>query len=462
VRVLIVGSMCSFQSSLNLSVMNVAFPDLQRAFPDVSRATLSWVLNTYTIVAAAVLIPFGILADRVGRKRVLLVGLVGFTAGSTLGALAPSVPVLVAARAVQALGASAVTPASVALILSEMPASRRTVAVATWSGIGSAAAAAGPSLGALLIDVGSWRWAFWMSVPIGFTAFAFSLRTFRESRDPSAPELPDVASAAALMAGTGLLTLGIVQSGAWGWGSPGTLAALVAAAILLGFLFVRSARVRNPLVDLALFRFPSFRQASAASLLFGTGFFALFFGALQFLRFVWDYPTVEAGLLFLTVPAVISAGSPLAAKLTERYGHGPVLTAAGVLFAGGSTFLALTAGDQPDLTVWFTGLAVLGVAGSLAWPAIFGLVVMGIPPTLFAVATGVNQTFQRVATVLGVALTITLTDSWQEGDGVGAYARLWWLMAAGGAGGVVVGMWRPRPRPVPAGRRADPVSSEAR
>jgi EmrB/QacA subfamily drug resistance transporter len=443
-RVLILGSLCSFQSSLNLSIMNVAFPDLQRAFPDVSRAHLSWVINTYTIVSATVLVAFGILADRLGRKRVALAGLATFTTGSLLGALAPSVPVLIVARVLQAAGASATAPASVALILDEMPINRRTFAVATWSGIGSAAAAIGPSLGAVLIDAGGWRWAFWSTAPVGLLVFAFGTRIFRESRADVAPEVPDLLSAGLLMVGVGALTLGVIQSRTWGWSSPRTLAALVGALVLLAGLFVRSGRVRNPLVNLELFRFPSFRQASAASVLFGVGFFALFFGAFQFLTFVWGYSTTEAGLLFLVMPATIAVMSPVAARLTDRYGHGRMLTIAGLLFVAGAIYLATSLGDEPDLTVWFIGLGVMGLSGSLGWPAIFGLVVIGIPPYLFAVATGVNQTFQRVATVLGVALTITLTESWRAGDGVGVYVRMWWLMAAGGTAAVFVGLWRPR------------------
>jgi EmrB/QacA subfamily drug resistance transporter len=451
VQVLLLGSLCSFQASLNLSIMNVAFPDLQRAFPDVTRAHLSWVLNTYTIVSAAVLVAFGIVADRLGRKRITLAGLATFTTGSVLGALAPSVPVLIAARALQALGASATAPASVALILDEVPTSRRTFAVAMWSGIGSAAAAIGPSLGAVLIDAGGWRWAFWSTAPFGVLCLVLGLVIFRESRSAVAPEVPDLLSAALLMVGVGLLTLGVIQSGTWGWGSVKTLGALAAAIVLLTGLFVRSGRVRNPLVNLELFRFASFRQASAGSVLFGLGFFALFFGAFQFLRFVWGYSTTEAGLLFLVMPALIALGSPIAVRLTERFGHGHVLSAAGLLFVCGATFMATSLGDRPNLTVWFIGLAIMGLAGSLGWPAIFGLVVIGIPPSLFAVATGVNQTFQRVATVLGVALTITLTDSWRAGDGVGVYVRMWWLMAIGGTAAVLVGLWRPRER------RAEPV-----
>ncbi len=446
IQVLLLGSACSFGASLNLSIMNVAFPDLQRGFPDVSRANLSWVLNTYTIVSAAVLVAFGILADRIGRKKVSLAGLVTFTSGSVLGALAPSVPVLIVARALQALGASATAPASVALILDEVPASRRTFAVATWSGIGSAAAAIGPSIGAVLIDAGGWRWAFWCTAPVGLLCLVFGARIFRESVSDTAPEVPDLWSAGCLMLGVGLLTLGVIQSGSWGWGSAKTLAALAAAVVLLATLFLRSGRVRNPLVNLELFRFASFRQASAASVLFGLGFFALFFGAFQFLRFVWGYSTTEAGLLFLVMPALIAVGSPVAARLTDRFGHGRMLSVAGFLFVCGAVFLATALGDEPNLAVWFAGLALMGIAGSLGWPAIFGLVVIGIPPYLFAVATGVNQTFQRVSTVLGVALTITLTDSWRAGDGVGVYRRMWWLMALGGTCAVLVGMWRPRQR----------------
>src|SRR5688500_7473961 len=159
--------MCAFVTSLNQSIMSVAFPDLRRSFPDVSAAQLSWVLNSYTIVAGATLILAAVVSSRFGRKRVLLTGLSIFTIAATACALAPNPPTLIAARVVQAIGWSMITPAAIAVILADVPPSRRATAIATWGGVGGVATALGPSLGAVIIDAGTWRWAFAISIPFG-------------------------------------------------------------------------------------------------------------------------------------------------------------------------------------------------------------------------------------------------------------------------------------------------------
>ncbi len=442
---MICGSLCSFQSAVNLSIMNVAFPDLQASFSDQPRSTLSWVLNTYTIVAAAILIPLGVLADRVGRKRVLMVGLAAFTLGSTMGALAPSIPVLIVARVLQAIGGSAITPASVALILNEVPASRRTTAIAVWGGIGSAAAALGPSLGSVIVDAGGWRWAFWVSVPLGVSAIAMGIPVFRESRDPDAREMPDLAGAILLMAGTGGVTLGLVQSPRWDWLSVRTLGSIVIGLGLLAALVWRSSRVSNPMLDLSLFRYPTVRRSALGSTVFGIGFFAMFFGAVQFLRFAWDYPITKAGLLFTPVSVTIACVSAFAGRGAERFGHRRMIAIGGSVFSAGAIWLTAMLSDEPDLRVWLTGIVAMGLGSGLAWPAIHGLSVVGIPMQMFAAATSVNQTFQRVSTVLGVAITISLTESWTTGDGVGAYRGAFGLMAGAGIAVVAVGSLRAPP-----------------
>ena len=219
-RVLVLGSLCSFVTALNLSIMNVAFPDLRRSFPDVSAAQLSWVLNGYTIVSGATLILAAVVSDRLGRKRILLSGLAVFSVAGVACALAPNPGFLIGARVVQALGAALITPSTVQVILAEVPVTRRGTAVAAWSAIGGMATALGPSLGAVVVDVGTWRWAFWVTLPIGVVVLALGLRYFSEAEPHELVRgpLPDPLGAVALAAGVMLVILGLVQSPAWGWG----------------------------------------------------------------------------------------------------------------------------------------------------------------------------------------------------------------------------------------------------
>src|SRR3954451_18657522 len=206
-----------FMASLDLFIVNIAFPDLRADFPATSLAGLSWVLNAYAIVFAALLVPAGRWADRAGRKRAFLGGLALFTAASAACAAAPSVAVLVGARAVQAAGAALMLPTSLALLLPQFPPEKRQMAVGVWAAVGGSAAAAGPLLGGLLVQ-GSWRLVFLVNLPVGIAALVAGTRVLREARDPAGGQ-PDTLGAALLAAGIGSLWPGVLQWPALGRGS---------------------------------------------------------------------------------------------------------------------------------------------------------------------------------------------------------------------------------------------------
>lgn len=441
-RVLLIGSLCSFQTALNVSVMNVAFPSLRADFSTVTASDLSWVLSAYTIVGAATFVPAGVIARRYGHKRTTLTGLTLFTVGSLLGALSPNVPVLIGARVIQAAGGSAIGPATVALIVDEFPPSRRTFAVSSWSGLATIASAIGPSLGALLIGAGGWRWAFWMSVPIGLIALTAGTLIFREWSDPQAPRLPDAFSVAALLVGVSLVTLAVVEAHAWGPLSGRILVAAACGVALVGWVVWRSAHVERPLLEVGLFRYRTFRKAAASALLFGIGFFALFFGAFQFLTFVWGFGTLKAGMWFLILPAVIALMSPVAGRASERFGEASLLLVAGLAMIAGALTLLIGAGPTASLALWAPAAVLLGIASGLAFPATYSLVVAGLPATMVAVAMSLQQTLQRIAGVLGVAIAIGLTAGWKAGDGVGSYALIWWVVGISGLATALLGLGR--------------------
>ena len=193
--VVAVLSLAVFMSSLDLFIVNLAFPYIQREYAGTTLGSLSWVLNGYTIVFAAVLVPAGRWADLVGRKRLFLAGLAGFTAGSLACGLAPGVAFLVGARVVQALGAGLMVPTSLSLLLTAVPPTARARALGTWSAVGALGAALGPAIGGSLVQA-SWRWVFWVNIPVGVLALVLSARVLTESRDESARSRPDVPGAA--------------------------------------------------------------------------------------------------------------------------------------------------------------------------------------------------------------------------------------------------------------------------
>src|SRR5579863_4804116 len=178
-----------FMSSLDLFIVNLAFPYISRQYPDTSLSSLSWVLNAYTIVFAAVLVPAGRWADRIGRRRLFSGGLVLFSFGSVLCGVAPGVAALIAARVIQAAGAGAMVPASLSLLLAAVPAASRARALGTWSALGALGAALGPVIGGLLVQA-SWRWVFWINVPVGLVAVWLAARVVPESKDPKVSGRP--------------------------------------------------------------------------------------------------------------------------------------------------------------------------------------------------------------------------------------------------------------------------------
>src|SRR4051812_13564482 len=217
--VLAVVSAAVFMASLDLFVVNIAFPDIQRDFGGASLASLSWVLNGYTIVFAALLIPLGRAADRLGRRRMFVGGLLLFVASSAAAAAAPSLETLVAARVVQAVGAAALMPTSLALLIAAVPLEKRATAIGIWAATGGIAAATGPPLGGLLVEA-SWRWVFLINLPVGVATAVAATRILRESSDPDHARRPDALGAVLLTAAVAMLALGLVKAPDWGWADP--------------------------------------------------------------------------------------------------------------------------------------------------------------------------------------------------------------------------------------------------
>jgi NTE family protein len=243
-----------FMAFVDHTVVGVAFPNLLRSFPDAGLSTLSWVISAYNIVFAAFLIPAGRVADLLGRRRVFSAGIVLFTIASALCAAAPTVELLIAARAVQAIGAAIIVPASLALVLHAFPGEQRAKGIAAWSASAALAAGLGPSIGGLLIEASSWRLVFLVNVPVGIAAWRFAARGLVESRAPGRRAVPDLAGTLLLIVAIAALALGLVQSGEWGWTSGGVLGAF-AAAVAAGLVRTSFGLAsRAPVVDLGLLR----------------------------------------------------------------------------------------------------------------------------------------------------------------------------------------------------------------
>src|SRR4051794_716403 len=280
-RVASIVSVGVFVASLDLFIVNIAFPDIQRDFDGTSLASLSWILNAYAIVFAALLVPAGRWADRTGRKRAFLGGLAVFTAASAACAAAPSVEVLVGGRVIQATGAAGLFPASPGPPPPGVPPQKRGLAIGLWAAVGGTAAAAGPVLGGLLVEI-SWRWVFLVNLPVGVAAIVAGARVLRETREEDS-EQPDIIGAGLLTAGVAALIAAIIEGPDWGWGDGRVLGLFGAAVVLLAAFVVRSGRVAVPVVEPELLRVRAFAAANAAGLFFFIGFAGMLLGSVLWL-----------------------------------------------------------------------------------------------------------------------------------------------------------------------------------
>jgi MFS family permease len=286
----------------------------------VALGDLSWVITIYAVAFAALLAPGGRLADLVGRRALLAVGLATFTTMSLACAAAPSLGVLLVARGLQGVGAAAMIPASLAVVLADTPPERRAAAIGVWSAAGAAAAAAGPALGGILVDVAGWRSVFLINVPLGLALLAATqLLPAGVRREGRVPHLPGVAL---LGAGVGLAALGLSQGADWGWGSAATLASLAGGGALVAAVLARSMRHPAPAIETTLWRSRTFALANVASLLYGACLFPWLLTGVLFLTQVWDYSPLQAGLAVtpgaLTAAAVALRAGPLVARFGPR------------------------------------------------------------------------------------------------------------------------------------------------
>jgi EmrB/QacA subfamily drug resistance transporter len=429
-----------FMSSLDLFIVNLAFPYIGKEFGGTSLASLSWVLNAYTIVFAAVLVPAGRWADRIGRRRVFAIGLAGFTAGSLLCGLAPGVPELIGARIIQAAGAGLMVPASLSLLLASVPAKARSSAIGAWSAVGALGAALGPVVGGSLVQL-DWRWVFWINLPVGLVAIALAARVIPESRDDNTAGRPDLAGAALLAAAVGLVAFGVVKAPAWGWSSVAFLGTMVAAIACGTAVVVRSRAHHSPVIELGLLRSRIFSGTFAASILYYAAFGAFVLNSVEFLTGVWHYSAVRAGLAIGPGPLmVLPFASLVAPRLAARLGGPGRVAVIGCLVNAGAMVLWYTQIQAaPAYLTHLLPAQLLGGAGvGLSIPSLLGVGTSAVPAARFGTGSGILNMARQIGTVLGVAGLVAVLSRLAVGDPVTTFRHALVLIAALFAGAGVL------------------------
>jgi EmrB/QacA subfamily drug resistance transporter len=448
-KVLLVTSVAVFMGFLDVTIVNIAFPDIEASFPGTSLAGLSWILNAYNIVFAALLVPAGRLSDRLGRRRMFFVGVSTFLAASVVCGLAPSVEVLVAARVVQAAGAAILVPTSLALLLPEFPLEQRATATALWGATGGIAAATGPALGGVLVDATSWRWVFFVNLAIGLPALIPARRLLRESREANPGPLTDVLGVVLLVAGVGLLSLGIVKGEDWGWGSAPVVASIVASALALTTFVARSARHPAPVIELGLLRVRSFAVANAGVFLFALGFYAVLLANILFLTSVWGWSVLRAGVAVTPGPLMAALSATVGGRLADRYGQRVVALPGGLLFAAGCVVFATATGATPHYASEFLPATLLtGTGVGLSFAAWGSAAVAELPPSRFATGSAISATSRQIGAVLGIAVLVAVIGTPRPEDAVSTFHTAWVLMAipSAAAGALALALGRVRAR----------------
>ena len=431
---LAVVSVAVFMVAMELTIIALALPEIRAALAGTTPALLSWVVNAYSIVVAALLLLSGWLADRYGRRRVFRAGLVIFAAGSVAAGASVSIEMLIAARGLQAIGGSMQYPAGMALLLEAFPRSRHQMAIGAWGAMGGLAAAVGPAIGAGLIEAFGWRAVFYVNVPAALTALVVGAWALPRSPGQATRGEVDLIGVPLAALGVGAVILGIVQGETWGWGAPATLAAFAAGTLLVAAFSLRSRHHPAPLFDLDLLRIRSFALGNLGSLFFALGFFSLLVPLPSFIQDVWGWTPLETGLAYSVGPMVSFFVAPQAGRLADRIGNAPLLTAGSLCGMAGLLWLVLTISAEPSLGRLLVATVLVGMSAGTGFSQLVGAALRDIPPERYAMATAGRTTFFQLSVAFAIAVAFALIGQPAGAAAaaeVAAYKNVW-LMCAGG------------------------------
>ena len=413
---LLLLAMTQFVIVIDASIVNVALPSIG-AHLHFARADLSWVVNAYTLTFGGFLLLGGRMADLLGRRRMFMLGLVLFSVASFAGGIAQSEGWLIAARAVQGLGAAIVSPAALSIITTTFAeGAERNRALGIWGAVAGAGGAAGVLLGGILTSGLSWRWVLFVNVPIGIAAAVLAPRTLVESRSEDGASTFDVPGALTVTAGLALLVYAVVDAVNSGWGSTTTLLRLGAAALLLVAFLVIELRQRHPLMPFSIFRLRTLRGANIVGLLIGMSLFSMFFFISLYLQNVLHDSPIQAGISYLplAVGIILSAGA--ASQLVTRFGFKPPLIAGLLLIAAGLLWFSQVPAPGGSFAADVLGPSLLAAVGlGFAFVPVTIAAVTGTRPQEAGLASGLINTSQQVGGALGLAILATVANSRTQG-----------------------------------------------
>lgn len=430
-RAFAVASVSIFMFVLDAGLVSVALPDIAEAFPDSSRAAISWVSTGYLVGVAGLMLVSGRLGDVYGRKRVFRGGLLVLAGGAFLAGAAPSIGLLIAARMVMGAGGALVTATALTLVLSDLPVERQPFAIGIWGSAGSIAAVLGPTLGAEILDLTSWRLTLALIGPISLVTYVAGRSVLREATDPNAPPRLEPVSVALATVGIGSVALGLSQSGLWGWDDWRTWTALLVGAAAFVAFVDRSRRIADPLLELRLFRRGSYSGATVAAGLQQLGFFSWFFSTSFVLREIWGWSVRDTGQAISLTFVFAAATGWLSGKAAERVGYfWPTTIGAAVAALGPLYWYFAFDADPSFWLVYLPGSALFGLGGGACGVLTTGIALKHVDAADQGMAYAAHQTVRRMSSAAGLALMATLLGE-ASGAALLGGGRNVWLMSAG-------------------------------
>ncbi|MFD6497178.1 MFS transporter [Streptomyces sp. NPDC059944] len=422
-------------AALDNLVVTTALPSIRK---DLGGALddLEWTVSAYTLTFAVLLMFGAALGDRFGRRRLFLVGLTIFTGASAAAAMAPGIDSLIAARAVQGVGAAIMMPLTLTLLTAAVPAARRGMAYGIWGAVNGLAVASGPLIGGSLTEHVSWHWIFWLNVPLGLAVLPLARLRLSESFGNGNPlDFPGT-----LLASGGLfgIVYGLVRGPADGWTSPYVLTALFAGAALLAGFVLHGSRARNAMLPMRLFRSRAFAGINAASLLMFLGMFGSIFLLSQYMQGVLGYSPTEAGLRMLPWTGMPMLVAPIAGYLSDRVGGRPVVATGLFLQAAGLAYYASVVAADASYSAQLPALIISGIGMSLYFAPASNLVMSSVRPQEQGIASGANNALREVGGALGIAVMSSIFSA--QGGYATAQSFIDGLRPALVVGAVVVGL----------------------
>jgi EmrB/QacA subfamily drug resistance transporter len=411
-----------FMVVLDIAIVNVALPSIQTDL-GFSQQNLQWVISAYALFFGGFLLLGGRMADLLGRRRLFIAGLVLFTVSSLLAGLAWSEASLIAARALQGLGAAVITPAALSILTTTFAEGKeRNIALGAWGGVGAFGAVAGVLLGGVLTDALSWEWIFFVNIPVGIVGLALTPLLLGESRDLTAKSF-DIPGAALVTGGLVALVFAITQANDYGWASVETIGVFALSGVLLASFLVWETRVRDPLMTFSIFRLRTLTGANVAGLVLGTATFSMFLMLTLYMQQVLGYSAMKTGVAYLAVAATAIFWSFLAANLVTRIGVKPVLVAGMTFLTAGVAYFTQVSVGGSYVSDLLPGFLLISVGLGFSFVPISIAALAGVQPSEAGLASGLINTSQQIGGALGVAIlstiaTTTTDDAVAAGDPV--------------------------------------------